>query len=180
VFVHAYRSRAERFFAIVGTLVWLFGFGIEVIADRQKKSFRANPANRDRFIQHGLWAWSMHPNYFGKITLWIGVAIVAFPTLSGWQYATLIAPVFVYILLTRISGIPLLTSRGENKWGHAALTTRARLIRYLQPGRCHAAFRRIPRRARGRQRSSIAARQAPGGQRWPSGEVSSVPPRPRR
>jgi steroid 5-alpha reductase family enzyme len=107
-------------FAIVATLVWLFGFGIEVIADRQKKSFRANPANRDRFIQHGLWAWSMHPNYFGEITLWIGVAIVAFPTLSGWQYATLISPVFAYILLTRISGIPLLTSRGENKWGHEA------------------------------------------------------------
>ena len=62
----------------------------------------------------------MHPNYFGEITLWIGVAIVASPALSGWQYATLISPVFVHLLLTRISGIPLLTARGEKKWGHEA------------------------------------------------------------
>ena len=107
-------------FAVVGTLVWLAGFGIEVVADRQKAAFRADPANRDRFIQHGLWSWSMHPNYFGEITLWIGVAIVAFPTLTGWQHLTLISPVFVYLLLTRISGIPLLTARGERKWGHEA------------------------------------------------------------
>ena len=107
-------------FAVMGTLVWLTGFGIEVVADRQKAAFRGDPANRDRFIQHGLWSWSMHPNYFGEITLWIGVAIVASPALSGWQHVTLISPVFVYLLLTRISGIPLLTARGEKKWGHEA------------------------------------------------------------
>ncbi len=105
-------------FAALGTLIWIFGFTVEVIADREKSRFRGDPNNRGRFIQNGIWAWSRHPNYFGEITLWLGVAVVAFPVLSGWQYATLISPVFVYLLLTRISGIPLLESRGKKKWGH--------------------------------------------------------------
>ena len=104
-------------FALAGGVVWLVGFGIEVLADREKQRFRADPANRDRFIRSGSWAWSRHPNYFGEITLWFGVALVTLPVLSGWQYATLISPVFVYVLLTRISGIPLLESRGKKKWG---------------------------------------------------------------
>lgn len=104
-------------FALAGGLIWLFGFSIEVIADRQKNRFRADPENRDRFICSGLWSWSQHPNYFGEITLWLGIAIIAFPVLSGWQYATLISPVFVYVLLTRISGIPLLADRSLKKWG---------------------------------------------------------------
>ena len=104
--------------AALGTLIWTFGFAVEVIADREKSRFRGDPNNRGRFIQNGIWAWSRHPNYFGEITLWLGVAVVAFPVLSGWQYATLISPVFVYLLLTRISGIPLLESRGKKKWGH--------------------------------------------------------------
>ena len=103
--------------AALGTAVWIAGFAIETIADRQKAVFRADPANRDRFISTGLWAWSRHPNYCGEILLWIGVALIALPALSGWSLVTLISPVFVYLLLTRISGIPLLESRSQAKWG---------------------------------------------------------------
>ncbi len=104
-------------FALAGSLIWAAGFAIEVAADRQKSRFRADAANRDRFIRSGLWAWSRHPNYLGEITLWFGVAVIALPVLTGWQYATLISPVFVYVLLTRVSGVPLLERRGEKKWG---------------------------------------------------------------
>lgn len=104
-------------FAGFGVLIWVLGFSSEVVADRQKGRFRADPANRDQFIQSGLWAWSRHPNYFGEIVLWCGVAVVAFPVLTGWQYVTLVSPLFVYILLTRVSGIPLLEARGQQKWG---------------------------------------------------------------
>jgi steroid 5-alpha reductase family enzyme len=104
-------------FAIVGFLVWLFGFGVEVIADSQKSTFNANSANKDKFIRSGLWSWSRHPNYFGEIVLWIGVMIVAMPILQGWQWATLISPIFIIILLTRISGVPMLEKRADEKWG---------------------------------------------------------------
>lgn len=104
-------------FAMVGFIVWLIGFGIEVIADRQKSKFRANPKSKDKFINTGLWSWSRHPNYFGEIVLWIGVAIIALPILQGWQWATLISPIFIFILLTRISGVPMLEVRADKKWG---------------------------------------------------------------
>jgi steroid 5-alpha reductase family enzyme len=107
-------------FALVGFLVWLLGFGIEVIADRQKSQFRAVPENKGKFIHTGLWSWSRHPNYFGEIVLWIGVAIIALPALSGWTWVTLISPVFVIILLTRISGVPMLEVRADEKWGGQA------------------------------------------------------------
>lgn len=104
-------------FAFVGLLVWIIGFTIEVVADAQKSRFNADPANKGKFIQTGLWARSRHPNYFGEIVLWIGVAIITLPVLQGWQWIALISPVFVTILLTRISGIPLLEAKADKKWG---------------------------------------------------------------
>ena len=103
--------------AYLGFALWIFGFSIEVIADKQKRVFKKNQQKDKEFITSGLWAWSRHPNYFGEITLWIGLTLIALPVLSGWQLVTLISPVFVYILLTKISGIPLLENRGMKKWG---------------------------------------------------------------
>ncbi len=104
--------------AIVGMVVWIFGFTIEVISDQQKSAFQRDAANYGRFIISGLWAWSRHPNYFGEIMLWTGVAVVALPVLSGWAWVTLISPVFVLVLLTRVSGIPILEARAEERWGN--------------------------------------------------------------
>jgi len=104
-------------FAVIGLLVWMFGFAFEVIADAQKSRFNADPANKGKFIQIGLWSRSRHPNYFGEIVLWIGVAIIALPVLQGWQWVALISPVFVTLLLTRVSGIPLLEAKADKKWG---------------------------------------------------------------
>ena len=72
--------------ASVGVMVWLVGFGIEVAADDQKRAFRADPANRGRFITTGLWAWSRHPTSSGRSRCGSVVALVALPALSGWQY----------------------------------------------------------------------------------------------
>ncbi|MBE0669903.1 MAG: DUF1295 domain-containing protein [Anaerolineales bacterium] len=104
-------------FAILGLFIWLIGFVIEVVADNQKSKFKSLPENKDKFIHTGLWSWSRHPNYFGEIVLWIGIAIIALPILRGWQWVTLISPVFIIILLTRISGVPLLEKRADEKWG---------------------------------------------------------------
>ena len=104
----------------VGIAVWTIGILIEIVADQQKSAFRANPANKGRFISTGLWAWSRHPNYFGEIVLWTGMAIIAIPVLEGWQWATLISPVFVFFLLTRVSGIPMLEEAADDRWGGQA------------------------------------------------------------
>ena len=101
----------------IGLVVWVVGIGLEATADAQKSRFRADPANKGRFIQTGLWSWSRHPNYFGEILLWVGVAIVALPVLRGWQWVTLISPLFVALLLLRVSGVPLLEKAAEEKWG---------------------------------------------------------------
>ena len=103
-------------FAVVGTLIWIFGFSIEAVADQQKTNFKDDPDNKDKFITVGLWSWSRHPNYFGEMVLWIGIAVIAFPVLIGWQLVALISPIFVIFLLTRISGITMLESRGYKKW----------------------------------------------------------------
>ncbi len=105
---------------VIGLIVWLVGFGIEVVADRQKSAFRADPRNEGRFIRTGLWAWSRHPNYFGEIVLWIGVALIALPALSGWQHLMLVSPVFVFFLLTRVSGVPALEKGADERWGGEA------------------------------------------------------------
>jgi steroid 5-alpha reductase family enzyme len=104
-------------FAIAGLIIWVIGFSIEVIADYQKSQFRSDPANKDKFIQTGLWSRSRHPNYFGEIVLWIGVTLIALPVFQGWQWVGLISPIFVTLLLTRVSGIPMLEAKADKKWG---------------------------------------------------------------
>ena len=111
---------ALDWFALVGFLVWAVGFGIEIVADGQKSRFNADPANKGKFISTGLWSKSRHPNYFGEILLWIGVAIIAVPVLQGWQWVALISPVFVTLLLTKVSGVPLLEKKSDTKWGGQA------------------------------------------------------------
>ncbi|MFK7980204.1 MAG: DUF1295 domain-containing protein [Saprospiraceae bacterium] len=107
-------------FAMVGLVVWIIGFLLEVVADYQKRQFRRNPANKGKFIQSGLWAKSRHPNYFGEIMLWTGVFIIAIPVLQGWQWVALLSPLFVYLLLTKISGVPGLEAKANKKWGGQA------------------------------------------------------------
>ena len=104
-------------FLLIGLVIWITGFAIEVIADTQKSKFRSYPENKDKFISTGIWSWSRHPNYFGEILLWIGITIIALPVLQGWQFITLISPIFIIFLLTQVSGVRLLELRGKKKWG---------------------------------------------------------------
>ena len=104
-------------YLIVGGCLWLIGFILEVVADEQKRLFRLQAENEDRFITSGLWAWSQHPNYFGEILLWIGIAVMALPVLESWQYLTLVSPVFIWLLLTRISGTRMLDASAKKRWG---------------------------------------------------------------
>ncbi|HSO20119.1 MAG TPA: DUF1295 domain-containing protein, partial [Desulfosarcina sp.] len=57
---------------LLGTLVWTAGFVFEAVGDRQLARFKADPANRGRVMDRGLWAWTRHPNYFGEFLIWWG------------------------------------------------------------------------------------------------------------
>jgi steroid 5-alpha reductase family enzyme len=113
-------SSTANVYTLTGVVIWLVGFVFEVVADQQKRRFLRDPANRAGFIQHGLWQYSRHPNYFGEIVLWVGIAVIAYPMLTGWQHLTLVSPLFVFLLLTRISGVNLLEAQGRKRWGDDA------------------------------------------------------------
>ena len=101
---------------VLGLAFWLIGFLLEAVADNQKRMFRQQKNTHKEFIQTGLWARSRHPNYFGEILLWIGVAIIAYPALYQWQLVTLVSPLFVILLLTKISGISLQEKQADERW----------------------------------------------------------------
>ena len=101
----------------MGLLVFIIGFLIEVIADNQKTAFRAVPENTNSFITTGLWSVSRHPNYFGEVTLWLGIAMMSLPYLEGVQYWTLISPIFSFVLIYYVSGVRMLEARANVKWG---------------------------------------------------------------
>lgn len=111
------RSVSLNIVDAIAIALWLSGFAVEVIADRQKRQFRQAHGS-DTFITAGLWSLSRHPNYFGEIVLWTGIALLTFPVLNSGQYLTLVSPLFVYLLLARISGIPLLEHKANRRWGN--------------------------------------------------------------
>ena len=104
--------------AMIGMALWLSGFTIESVSDYQKRVFRKENNPSEAFIHTGLWARSRHPNYFGEIMLWTGIAVIASNTLTGIEYITLVSPIFVYILLTRMSGINKLEQIADERYGH--------------------------------------------------------------
>ena len=101
----------------IGTIIWIIGFLFEIISDYQKIKFKNNALNKNKFIDSGLWSISRHPNYFGEIILWIGIYIITLPSTSGLEYLGIISPLFVIVLLNKVSGINLLESSADKKWG---------------------------------------------------------------
>ncbi len=102
---------------IIGILIWIIGFVIEVVSDRQKSEFKSHESNDGKFIQSGLWKYSRHPNYFGEILIWTGIAIIGISVYSGFGWLGLISPFFVFVMLNYISGVRLLEKQAEERWG---------------------------------------------------------------
>ena len=111
-------SNSINSFLILGVLIWVLGFTLEVIADLQKSKFKKNQNTNKTFISTGLWSKSRHPNYFGEITLWVGIYVISFSSFSDIEFLTVISPIFVYILLTRMSGINMLEKIADERYGH--------------------------------------------------------------
>jgi len=104
--------------AFIGIFLWWSGFLIEVISDYQKRKFRETSDPKTEFISTGLWARSRHPNYFGEITLWVGMAVISLSSLSGIEYVTaIVSPLFVYLLLRKAEGVPMLERIADERYG---------------------------------------------------------------
>jgi len=104
----------------IGWPVWLIGFIFEVVSDYQKSQFSQNPENKGKFISHGLWSVSRHPNYFGEVLLWFGLYISIIDSIdpvNWWQYLSGLSVVFIYLLLRYVSGINMLEANGLDRWG---------------------------------------------------------------
>ncbi|XP_023349817.1 uncharacterized protein LOC111718450 [Eurytemora carolleeae] len=101
----------------IGWGLWTLGFILEVVADAQKSMFKNNPENKGKFISSGLWSVSRHPNYFGEMVLWFGLYISSSSVFSGLQYLSVLSPIFVSFLISKLSGIPLLEAAALKKWG---------------------------------------------------------------
>jgi steroid 5-alpha reductase family enzyme len=101
----------------LGLSIWILGFGIEAIADKQKTVFNTEPNNQGKWIDCGLWSYSRHPNYLGEILLWTGIAFFGISCFTGLERVAWVSPIFIYLLLTKVSGIPILDKRALEKWG---------------------------------------------------------------
>ena len=99
--------------ALIGTIIAIIGILFETVGDSQLNAFRANPANKGKVLDTGLWRYTRHPNYFGDACTWWGIWLIACETgLAGW--ISIIGPIFLTFTLTRWSGKPLL-ERGMKK-----------------------------------------------------------------
>jgi steroid 5-alpha reductase family enzyme len=111
---------------IIGTIVWLIGFLFEFVGDRQLRMFIQEPSNKGRIMDQGLWKYSRHPNYFGEMTQWWGLWIIALSAPFGW--VTVVGPLLITFLLVKVSGVPLLEKRYEGNQAYDAYKKRTSMI----------------------------------------------------
>lgn len=108
----------------LGLCVWLVGFFFEAVGDYQLLMFKRRPENRGRIMTSGLWSLTRHPNYFGEVTMWWGVFMLALSVPRGWT--ALISPAVITFLLLRVSGIPMLEKKYAGDAAFAAYAARTR------------------------------------------------------
>ena len=117
--IMAYPSVLINYFATpltlldrLGVTIWLIGYYFESVADQQLYLFMHNQANKGKVMRYGLWSYSRHPNYFGEITMWWGIYLLALSVPYGWT--ALITPVTITITICFITGIPWVEKAMEN------------------------------------------------------------------
>ena len=112
--------------AALGLIIWMIGFVFETIGDRQLRNFLQKPVNKGRIMTTGLWAYTRHPNYFGEITQWWGIGIIALSCSYG--LVGLIGPIVITFLIVKVSGIPLLEQKYANNPEYQAYKKRTPML----------------------------------------------------
>lgn len=102
----------ENLLDYCGVFLFVFGFYWETVADWQLSRFKANPANKGKVLDTGLWRYSRHPNYFGECCVWWGFYLIA---LAGGAWWAITSPILMTLLLLKVSGVSLLESTIVNR-----------------------------------------------------------------
>ena len=116
IFINLYSSSALKILQMIGILIWMIGFYFESVGDAQLAAHIKDPANKGKLMTTGLWRYTRHPNYFGEVTQWWGIGIIALAIPGGW--ITLIGPIFITYLICFVSGVPMLEKKyaGRPDW----------------------------------------------------------------
>ncbi len=124
-------GQSLRILEFVGVGVWLVGFCFEVVGDAQLARFIKNPTNKGKLMQSGLWAYTRHPNYFGEVTQWWGIWVLAWAVPNG--YVSIVGPLTITFLILKVSGIPLLEKKMAAKPEFAEYRRRVSVFFPLPP-----------------------------------------------
>lgn len=125
IVVNTVPTRDWGFFDTFGLLLFLYGFGMEIVADKQLADFLRDPSNKGKVLDTGVWATSRHPNYFGEVTLWWGIGLMSIA--GGWW--ALIGPAVITYLILQVSGVPMLERKMATDPKYATyLNTTSRFI----------------------------------------------------
>lgn len=128
VVIAAWKPGATGLQDFLGALILLVAIGGETVADRQLRAFRADKGNRGKIADHGLWAWSRHPNYFFEWLGWVAYPVIAIDFAGGYAigWLALIGPAMMYWLLRYVSGVPPLETHMAETRGEAFRRYQAR------------------------------------------------------
>ncbi len=109
IFIHSQANISLGITDLIGLVIWIIGFYFEAKGDSQLKAFVSDPANKEKLLETGLWKYTRHPNYFGEVTQWWGLFVIAL-AVPGALF-TIIGPVVITVLILFVSGVPLLEKK---------------------------------------------------------------------
>jgi len=133
LFINDSRGGSLGLLDLAGCAMWIMGFLFESIGDAQLAQFIKDPANKGKLIQSGLWQYTRHPNYFGEVTQWWGIWLIALSVLGGWM--SIIGPLTITFLILKVSGIPMLEKKMAEKPEFAEYSKRTSIFIPLPPRR---------------------------------------------
>lgn len=131
LFINYSRGGSLGLLDLAGCAVWIMGFLFESIGDAQLAQFIKNPTNKGKLIQSGLWQYTRHPNYFGEVTQWWGIWLIALSIPGGWL--SIIGPLTITFLILKVSGIPMLEKKMAEKPEFAEYSKRTSMFIPLPP-----------------------------------------------
>ncbi|MGB6209410.1 DUF1295 domain-containing protein [Mycobacterium sp.] len=107
---------------LAGVALWVTGLAFEAVGDHQLRAFKADPANRGEVMDHGLWGWTRHPNYFGDACVWWGLWLI---TITGWwSLPTALSPLLMTYFLVAVTGARLTEKYMADRPGFAEYQAR--------------------------------------------------------